>query len=77
MVKKIKKLSETSRGGRRQITLNNQAIRETIEAVCRQTGVPFQKCFDQFCDMLCEGYVYGLSTHAALFARVIEKEVKH
>ena len=73
---KIKKLSETSRGGRRQLELQNDEIRETCEWVSRQSGCSLQSTFNELISMFTEGYLYGVGTKGVLFARMTEKVVK-
>jgi len=76
MAVKIKRLSETSRGGRRQLELQNDDIRETCEWVSRQSGCTLQSTFNELMGMFCEGYLYGVETKQILFARMTQKVVK-
>lgn len=73
MPKKIKPIRETSRGGRRQVLLKNRQVRSIVERVNRETGYPFQWCFDELIEMLVEGHVIGISTQDKLFERVSER----
>lgn len=72
-MKKLKKLQDTSRGGRRQVLIKNRQVRTICEGVSAQTGYPFQWCFDELIEMLVEGHVVGVNTKEKLFARIVEK----
>lgn len=72
-MKKLKRLSETSRGGRRQVLIKQRQIRAVCERVSKETGYPFQWVFDEFMEMIVEGYVFGVNTQDRLFQRIIEK----
>lgn len=72
-MKKLKKLKETSRGGRRQVLIKNQWIRTCCERVSQETGYPFQWCFDELMEMFFEGYVFGINTQDELYHRIIKK----
>jgi len=74
MTKKLKPIRETSRGGRREVLVRNDKIRETCEIVSRQTGYPFQKVFDELIEMFVEGYVFGERTSDVLFNRILAKK---
>lgn len=72
-MKKLKRISETSRGGRRQVLLKKRQIREVCEAVHRETGYNFQWIFDELMEMFYEGYVFGVNTHDILYERITNK----
>lgn len=71
MSKKLKRISETSRGGRRQVLIKNKRIRECCERVAFESGCPFQEVFDELMDMLAGGYLFGENSQDELFRRVI------
>lgn len=73
MSKKLKRISETSRGGRRQVLLKNKHVRSVCERVSQETGYPFQWCFDELIEMLVEGHVIGVSTQDKLYERIVER----
>lgn len=73
MSKKLKHIKDTSRGGRRQVLIKNRWIASICENVSRQTGYPFQWCFDELIQMLVEQYVLGLNTQDELFERISKK----
>jgi len=50
-MKKLKRIQETSRGGRRQVLIKNKHVRTICEGVSMQTGYPFQWCFDELIEM--------------------------
>ena len=72
-MKKLKPFQKTSRGGRRQVLLKNRRICGIIERVSQETGYPFQWCFDEWIEMVIEGFVFGYNTHDVLFERIIAK----
>lgn len=72
-MRKLKKLKETSRGGRRQVLIRNDWVRSICESVSRETGYPFQKCFDELIEMLVMGFVLGVNTKDQLYNRIIKK----
>lgn len=72
-MKKLKRIQETSRGGRRQVLVKNRQVRTICEGVSVQAGYPFQWCFDEFIEMLVEGHIVGVNTKDKLFQRIIEK----
>jgi len=69
-MKKLKRMAETSRGGRRQVLLKNYRIRTVCERVSQETGYPFQWCFDELIEMFAEGYLFGINTQDELFERI-------
>lgn len=73
MVKKLKRIQETSRGGRRQVLIKNRQVRTICEQVSIQTGYPFQWVFDELIEMLVEGHIVGVGTKDKLFERIVEK----
>jgi len=73
MTKKLKRIHETSRGGRRQVLIKNRHIRTICERVSVETGYPFQWCFDELMEMFADQHVLGLNSQDALFKRVVEK----
>jgi hypothetical protein len=73
MSKKLKRIQETSRGGRRQVLIKNKSVRTVCERVSQETGYPFQWVFDELIEMFCDGYVFGLNTQDELFSRITEK----
>lgn len=72
MVKKLKRLNETSRGGRRQVLIKNRHIRMVCERVSQETGYPFQWCFDELMEMFAEGYLFGINTQDELYSRIVD-----
>lgn len=72
-MKKLKRFKETSRGGRRQVLLKNQLVRSVCERVSKETGYPFQWCFDELIEMFVEGHIFGKSTQDKLFSRIVER----
>lgn len=70
-MKKLKKIKDTSRGGRRQVLIKNKKIRECCERVAHETYSPFQQVFDELMDMFQEGYLFGRNTQDELFQRII------
>lgn len=72
-MKKLKKIQDTSRGGRRQVLLKNRQVRTICEQVSIQCGFPFQWVFDELIEMLVEGHVIGINTKDKLFERITEK----
>lgn len=72
-MKKLKRIQETSRGGRRQVLLKNRQVRTICEGVSAQTGYPFQWVFDELIEMLVEGHIVGINTKEKLFSRIVEK----
>lgn len=72
-MKKLKPFKYTSRGGRRQVLIKNRVIAGICESVSKQTGYPFQWVFDEFIEMILEGYVFGKNTHDELFRRISDK----
>lgn len=73
IMKKLKRIQETSRGGRRQVLIRNPHIRMVCETVSRQSGVPFQMVFDDLMDMLASGYLFGLNTQDELYRRALNR----
>lgn len=72
-MKKLKKIQDTSRGGRRQVLIKNKQVRKVCETVSIQTGYPFQWCFDELIEMFVEGYVFGENSQDELFRRIVDK----
>lgn len=72
-MKKLKKIQETSRGGRRQVLIKNKRVRTVCERVSQETGYPFQWCFDELVEMFAEGHVFGVSSQDKLYMRIVEK----
>lgn len=73
MSKKLKRIQETSRGGRRQVLLKNTKVRRVVERVSQETGYPFQWCFDELIEMFVEGHVFGINSQDKLFSRISGK----
>lgn len=72
-MKKLKRIQETSRGGRRQVLLKDRQVRTVCERVSQETGYPFQWCFDELIEMFVEGHVFGVNTQDKLFRRIVNK----
>lgn len=72
-MKKLKRIQETSRGGRRQVLVKQRKIRGVCERVSCETGYPFQWCFDELLEMFAEGYLFGINTQDELFRRISDK----
>lgn len=53
--------------------LKNRNVRIVCERVARETGYPFQWCFDELIELLVEGHLFGISTQDKLFERIIER----
>lgn len=73
MGKKLKPIRQTSRGGRRQVLIKQKQIRDVCESVSKQTGYPFQWCFDELMEMFAEGFLFGVNTKDALIGRIFYK----
>jgi len=60
----------------RIVRVRNKKIARTLEQISHGLGMPYQTVFEEWCDMMTEGYTHGLDTHHELAHRILEKYTK-